>query len=366
MEVSLKFIAERMAYKPTEYILSSVRKNTYNKILLYSDILSSLEEKTLYLCQSRPDNTLAKESGAGFIILNIPESDLDNLDFEFLYLKKAQNFTQVFNQLSSLLFSVQNQFLTLQRLAGKQDNLQKITEQISDILGNPAYIVDSGFRVLAIEHRFQMRELSAVWRHLEDDGYFPPDLVGNLIKSKELDYMEHSCKDVSLIHSKYFYTPFINCNLIYKGHIQGHLFIAGIIKHIKASDIELAIEIQKIVLESMMNDLKFQNNRGYLFECFIKDLLEGKKLDPDYVKDQLKFLNFSPSAYYLVGKVCFLHRTEKDGLRLDLERIAIQLERHMEVKIVRYERSLTLLYSFKNFSAFSTVLKSLKKMLRSF
>lgn len=66
-----------------------------------------------------------------------------------------------------------------------------------------------------------MPEMSATWRRLLSDGYMPYDVVMKLIESNELQTMETGiCAD--LILSNYFYIPFINYNIRYKGRIQGH------------------------------------------------------------------------------------------------------------------------------------------------
>lgn len=66
----------------------------------------------------------------------------------------------------------------------QKEGLQEMIRLISGIMGNPAYLTDSGFKTLAIDPAPLFSEISSIWRHLSRYGYLPYDIVYNLRKAE--------------------------------------------------------------------------------------------------------------------------------------------------------------------------------------
>lgn len=220
-----------------------------------------------------------------------------------------------------------------------RSGLQKMTELFYDLLGNPAYIVDSSFKVLAIDRRNNMRELSAVWRRLEDHGYLQYDIITKMIQDNELSRMESEEK-AQWISSAHFYTPFINYNIRRKKKIAGHLFIINMFRQITQGDIELSTILGQLVEKAMENDQKYQVQRGRMYEYFLADILSGKMTDKDEIKKQMQSLAYSENSFYMIA---VLQYQEKRINEIAEERLFQLLEQMKGCKPIHYKENIVAL-----------------------
>lgn len=227
---------------------------------------------------------------------------------------------------------------------GVKSSLQSLIEQIYDILGNPVYLVDSNFKVLSIDKRFDMRNLSATWKQLEDYGYMPMNLITKLINSNELEQLE-SKRMAHLVSSDCFYTRFINCNLKTHGKIQGHLFIVEMFKTITNADLEIAEILSEIINHALLSNEHFQKKRGAFYECFIDN--------------QLAYLNIKKETSFIIAKI-LITNTDRMG-----ERICSQLERYSDVRVVQYDDYILALFQCKDSNQILKLKKFLEKLGQS-
>ena len=257
MFLSLTLIAERI-HLPSDMIM--VHESTHRKyqdIMFYPEFPEQISQPfspdILYLSSGFPPSWPTGTQPPDFICIvkreefQQAEKSVKQLPCSCLLLGTCLSMEGIFNEIHSRILFLRKQIDIFKMAVYTQQSLQKLIEMIFDIMGNPAYLVDSSFKVLAIDRSHDMRDLSAAWRRLEDEGYLPFDLVSSLINSGELSSMETQERAV-VVNSRYFYVPFINYNLKQYGKIKGHLFIAGMKKTIRKSDIELAEYLGSYVL----------------------------------------------------------------------------------------------------------------------
>lgn len=198
--------------------------------------------------------------------------------------------------------------------------LQTMVEWISDRLGNPAYVVDSSFKVLAIDTRYQMRDLSVSWKHLEDEGYLSYDVISELIKTGELDRMEKET-DTKLVVSTAFYTPFANYNLRNGRHLLGHLFLVQMLRKISEEELQLLTVLGSIIQRYMASDVQYQSKRGRFYRYFMTDLLMGRISEYRRIVRQMQYLNYYEEEYYILAVIMPSNTGEAD-----LDRLMWQIE----------------------------------------
>ena len=358
MKLSLNLITERMDLTPSDYILFTEGEKRYSKVSLYTPNREGLLDHTLYVSDHMPETTdirTASGKRAGFLFVNMAVDGWSPPDCEYLLITQPASFADVFNQASEAVFSVQRQLNELRELVLQRAGLQTLIERIFDVFKNPAYLVNSSFKVLAIDRQNQMRDLSVTWRRLEDYGYMSLDLISNLVQSKELLNMESSTA-ATHVHSNYFYTDFINYNLRYHGEIQGHFFIVDMFHRVTKGDVELAGDVGEIVLQAMLQDDQFQKKRGYIYEHFIKDLFAGNMKEPAYIRQQMPYLNLKDNMF-VVGKIVPEQTDE-----LFLERITSQLERNTNVRAARYDGYVLGLFLIPNIGAVGGLLDKLEQL----
>lgn len=259
MYFSMSLIAQRLHYDRSRCVL--VNEYRYRDVMLLTEPVE-MKNGVLYLSQGTPSCIPESVGRSGLVCVVTPDifERLNLKKEEFccncLFLGTERSFYGVFNDISAMMRQIREQMDVFRIAVYTRQNLQMLTEMVYDILGNPAYIVDSSFKVLAIDDKHDARDLSRSWRRLEDEGYLPFDLVTNLINSGELQKME-SVDHAAIVHSDFFYVPFINYNLRQKDRVRGHIYIAGIIRPIRECDVELADYLGNLIQEALIRDPAF-------------------------------------------------------------------------------------------------------------
>lgn len=118
----------------------------------------------------------------------------------------------------------------------QKKTLQDCIELVTSVMGNPAYAIDTSFRVLAIDRSSELPFVSIIWKRLLEHGYMPLNTIMSLLKND--DWNQYSSLDHSAIMViPEFYLPFIICNIKYKNRLQGHFFIVGIYHTLRQGDL---------------------------------------------------------------------------------------------------------------------------------
>ncbi|MBK5244405.1 MAG: helix-turn-helix domain-containing protein [Eubacteriaceae bacterium] len=318
MEISLQIIFEKLNMRADETVLNTSVQSVFRDVRLLSPELSVLKSGILYVGECDHLNELVYESGCGLCLLNGSGS----FPCDTLFVQNRQSCFELFNRISQIFYAIRTQFEKLTQAILQKKGLQQVVEIVSEICDNPVYLVDSSFKVLGIHGPDTMPEMSAIWRRLLNDGYLPYNVVMNLIESNELQTMESGlCAE--LILSNFFYTPFINYNMRYKGKIQGHFFVVGMLNSITPGDVELTNLVGPYVLDAIRSDPRFQTTRGRYYEHFIIDMLKGKLIQTAHIKSQVKALRLDLNDFYtvIIIKPDLIDELRNEQISLQLENI---------------------------------------------
>ena len=212
----------------------------------------------------------------------------------------------------------------------QKERLQEMTELISGMMGNPAYLTDSSFKALAIDSSPLFSEISSIWRHLSRYGYLPYDIVYNLQKSGELEEIEQTDRAL-LFRSAYFNNPFIGYCLKHNEQLYGYLFVVGYRKKITPGEILFAEQIGKAVMKSILHTARPAASYRRDYENFFIHALDGNFHDTIQIARQLK-----PLRWNLNGSYCVL--------RLDTALEDETLHRHLCVQLEHLEQVIPLIY----------------------
>lgn len=314
MKYTLRLILEKSGLDTEDYICyENKKKRTYENVLLWDETMQPSKTKvfveTVCAYLQWPLEKIEKfPSDCALVLIDEKEQwDVQCMQYQKRLLAMKSDLAVVkkgslsigYNVLSESIVYLNHIVNVFQMAVINRIGLQKMAELFYDILGNPAYIVDSSFKVLAIDRRNNMRELSVAWRRLEDQGYLQYDIVAEMIRNNELSRMESEEK-AQLISSPQFYSPFINYNLRRKKKIVGHLFIVNMFRQVTAGDIELSTILGKLVEKAVENDQKYQEQRGRLYEFFLADILSGKMTDKEEIKKQMQALAYTENSFYII------------------------------------------------------------------
>ena len=162
---------------------------------------------------------------------------------------------------------------------------------LSEIFGNNVYLVDSGFRVLAIDTSEKYAERTAVRKHLLQYGYIPYHILSGLRSSGEMMALQ-SQKTASLFYSQWFNDLFINCCLYHEETLWGHMFVVGYRRDFTEGDLAYAQWVGRLLEEMLPQFANPIHSRNYDHEAFFLHVIERSLTEPAQIENQLRPLGW--------------------------------------------------------------------------
>ena len=196
-------------------------------------------------------------------------------------------------------------FLVLYK--GKQEELQflvdsdcglNITILYTDAFHNPVFVFDAGYRLIAANWDIAM-EHEASRKMAQEMRVSDEDLL--MINKKQPSHEQILASDKPIIvrHDKYGFDQMI-CGIDSKSNM-GFIVINAINRPFVEMDEHMLIMLREGICQQLKMDTFIRNNRGYPYEFFVRDLLDGKLV----VAQQMEHFNyvnkeFSNNMYCLV------------------------------------------------------------------
>ena len=403
MRFSLQLIAERLCSKGFRALAMNGRDAFVQKVRLLPGNTQPLEPEVLYICDVKPGDALAERlEGAlaerldGALVaeaegavagrpggtnieclddalVDKPESHREHhaCSFAFpelpgrgwrtpsLVVEDMPDSATLLNAVADVVDELERAFDRMNDLVWTQGGLNGIVEELSKLVGNSVYIVDSSFKVLAITDDPDLEEMSVNWMNAARRGYLSYDVIANLIRSDELHDIESS-NEATIVNSEFFYVPFANYNLRQAGKVQGHLFVVQMYRVISQCDLELVNAAAPIVVRTLQADSAYQARRGPLYEHFVIDWLTGGLHDPAYIRSQLDALSFNADALSVVAIVKL--SVDSDFRREHLARL---LEDRQGCRAVSHDDHVIALFQLRNHKEKTHVLRKVKAICRN-
>lgn len=366
MRCSLRLIAQSLENSGHHAQVINDCEGLFSKVRMLPSSFEALQPDTIYACEKIPEglvgdvllpsNAATIDPECAFAIIEQPPSSFDG---PCIVVESAQNATELLNALADAEDDLDAIVSEASTIVWQDDGLADIVETLTRALGNPVYVVDSSFKVMAIADDPDMEEMSVNWMHAAKHGYLSYDLIANLIRSNELHDIESS-DSATLVHSEFFYTPFINYNLRLSGKVQGHLFVVEMYKNITAADLELVDIIAPFALRALQANPAFQTQRGPLYEHFVIDWLEEGLRDSVYIRRQLDALLFDAEAPVVVGIIQLL--IDGDFRREHLARL---IEDRQGCRAVPHGNQVIALFQLKHLKDRTEVLRKVASICRS-
>ncbi len=350
-------------------------------IRLLTPELTEYQAHTLYVGQALPRSLPARKKQDTWCILlsrqtgpDAPGSPKQSADSEhsesggfsgILPVMAEENLFVLFNRMLEIMDRFRSFRQRLEQTGrpdyseNQKERLQEMIRLISDIMGNPAYLTDSGFKALAIDPAPLFSEISSIWRHLSRYGYLPYDIVYNLRKSGEFKEIEQTDRSL-LFRSPYFHNPFIGYCLKHAGQLYGYLFIVGYQKKITPGEILFAGQIGKTVMESVLHMAGPAASDGRAYENFFAHALDGNFHDRIQIARQLK-----PLGWEIDGSYCVLRlRTALEDETLH-RHLCAQLERLEQVIPLIYDNGVTAVCALDSAHSVTGLIQRLQPLLKS-
>lgn len=263
--------------------------------------------------------------------------------------------TQWFNRISDQLEQFTQWELQLREFLLTR-RLNEAMTLLSEVFGNAVYMVDSGFRVLAIDTNEIYAEISAIWKHLVTYGFIPYHILHGLRSSGEMEVIRVQ-KSASLFYSKWFNNKFINRCLYQDGLLWGHLFVVGYGKGFTAGDLAYAQMVGYLLEEILPSFSAPFFSRNIDHETFFLNVIDGSMTDRDQISKQLHPLKWDPDGKYRV-----LSLMAEVNIEMLAPLLCDKLEEHFNCRCVIWEEQVLAVFPIENINSE----KVLEDRLRAF
>ena len=308
MNIPLLYLLERMGIKAD---VSGVASDALVRSVQLADRAlcdgRAPESGVLYI-GSDGGNGVATWNGTTFGIAELDVYEAFNRAVDICF--RFQEFTERFNDLLND--------------AGNADALMR---ECSAVFGNAAYMVDSAFKVIAIDDSQLFCEISSIWKHLVEEGYLLYDIVYSMQASNQLEMMSKS-SGAEICESEHFNNPFINYNMSADGMALGHFFVVGYQKRITPGEIALANLLGR-QLAPFVERFGLSQKQGAPYEMFIARLMEDAPMGKASIARQI-----APWGWSAQDTLCVLAISEETGGMSLRDILMKQLSHELDMKSI--------------------------------
>ena len=251
----------------------------------------------IYIASGYQSELESLPDGNALVCLFTPEPDVLNR-FCCLLIRDC-----TLHRLLNLIFRMEQRCGQLEQemtaLLQQPDAFSSCVSLLSAFLGNPAYAMDTRFKLLAIDSSKDLMYSSLTLKRLLEQVYMPINTVEAILKS---DTWMQSVKTTEpvLMSMPEFYCPFINCAIRFHDKVQGYLIIVGLARNIVPGDIDIVSELMNVINRIAMASIISPSMRGEYYEQFFLDVIMGKLSDQRLMAEQLQPMHWLLNDSYAV------------------------------------------------------------------
>ena len=320
MKLSLRFLANKLAFSYDIEILNEEPAKKYGTVRLYNSALSTSTKYNpivIIPAQFSDDDVSAEFKGVIWLGRRKPRFTQPTIWIkdkvpELLILDRIQNFFDMHNLWCD----------TVRSALLEQKPFAEVVPLLSHVTINPFYYADASFRTLAIKDDDTLYASSSSWRMQSEIGRHPIEILSKFVTSGELGIVNER-HDAWLFDSSTFHTPFVSKTVFCNNDVFGHLFIIQTYPDQEVFDIEL-LETFGNMLEAHLNlSAMSYSSSGRPFEPMLINQLAGVQENKTETNYLLKLLSWRDDDHYHV--VVFTNGTEESfELNEGLSSLAIQ------------------------------------------
>ncbi len=297
MKLSLRFIANKLAFSYDVEILNENPSIKYGTVRLFDSALSTstkYDPIVIVSAQFGSDAIAPDFSGVIWLGADRPDSSQPTIWIKepvspFLILDRMQNFFDMHNKWCDI---VRDKLLS-------QETFAEVVPLLSHVTINPFYYADAGFRTLAIKEDDTLYASSSSWRMQTEIGRHPVEILSKFVTSGELDEVNER-HDAWLFDSHTFHTPFVSKTIFCQGDVFGHLFIVETYPDQETFDIEILEQFGNLLEAHLNLSSMSYSSTGRPFEpLLINQLIDAPRnlTETDYL---LKLLSWRNNDHYRV------------------------------------------------------------------
>lgn len=227
-----------------------------------------------------------------------------------------------------------------------ENGIQAMVDAFTRGFNNPVFVFDAGFHLIACN--WEMAKETPEGRSIcENMGFTEQEY--QLANSGQVHRkMMKSEKPIRVHHKSLGYDQLL-CAIDTRKNL-GHIVIDAVNRPFNDTDYELLIMLKEGIYQQMRKEEFVNDNTGYPYEYFLKDLLDGKVATPKRYQKRLQYVNttFSDNMF------CLVVETARSSGALNLFLIRNRLESlYPDTKTLMYNGEIIVLFCLPKKQTFS-------------
>lgn len=236
-------------------------------------------------------------------------------------------------------------------------DLQHIIDLTADLVGQPMYVCDSSWKMLAWWGG-EMIHASAVWSYQMKYKYLPLNVMKQIVDAGDLELYQNTPQAFLADLRAGFMYSFISKAIRKDGVYYGNFFIIELYRKLDAYDFEVAEYLGMALSTALSGGRNYIETSALYHSHFIEDVIEGTLTDKTLMRDQLGAMGWKLEGDYILALV----DTSKDK-RAICNYVRLTLEQDPSVLAIIYNGYVLAVFSeaSNRFSEISGRLKSISK-----
>ncbi len=227
---------------------------------------------------------------------------------------------------------------TLLQIMSFEGGIQAMVDHAFNVFHNPAFVFDSGFNLIAANWD-QVGNITKGADVILNKGFADFDFkLAN--KDRNYERMMKSDTPILIHHEELGYDQMI-CAIDTEKDL-GHIVLSAVNEPFKPIDKDMLWVLKKFIDQQLKKDEFIRNSKGFHYEYFLKDLLDGKIATNKSFLDRMNYVDaeFSGNLYCIVVEVA------RSSSAMNPYRIRNMFERHFpNTKSLIYNGEIVLILS---------------------
>lgn len=297
MEFSLNMLQSELQKRGFFSTISSRTHTFFKNIQLLRETSVKLTSEYLYIPYKLDFDCTILPDDISIILDKIPENPIR---CSYLAFSGEDTFDKIINEIFEILNSFHKLEQELTNCCFQKKTLQDAVDVLSAFMKNPAYVIDSSYKLLAIDSSEDLKFSSITLKRLIEQKYMPINTVIKILNSEIWSQAKFSNTPI-LMNMKEFYCPFINYRILDHNKLQGFLIVVGLKCHLMPGDLDLIQKIMPYINQLAMNEITSPSYKGNYYEHFFKDVISGNLKTQELIAEQL-----TPIQWKLQDTFCIL------------------------------------------------------------
>lgn len=281
-------------------------------------------EKVLVIVQARDEFDPREPEGiTGLIWIGHaePPQGIDSL-----WISAQADATSVFYRVLDLFERYNEWESELRDMLLERRPVKEVVEKIGDVTDRPFWYADAKLHVVYMSHAPKLAAKSEKWRHQEETGRYPNEVISTLVASGELDLINNHPHAWIFddTNSRTYAMPFVSKTISLNGSVYGHIFIIQNEPGHAACDLAFAETVGNLVATYVQHGYNGGGSGKRYTEQLLRSCLAGDDVSQDERIELLAMLGWNASASFAVAVFdrCKAANGQKEAPAVQVDQIA--------------------------------------------